>query len=471
MKWLKDTLDILKSQPEQWLYYTDFKLHHSSGEPQTSPRFGVLFRFLSFCYHSFRKVKTLRHNKDAFPAVRTDIIFFAQTKNQAEALKPTIREFERSLFKVFPIAFYSSKFHDDVFFQLKVDFVSFLRAVILNLFRLPGLVHNLTHMEGVDGKKAVYQKYSSYSESHLYLAFFYSYLVRIRPNIVVVSNDHSLEHRCLIAVSKKLGITTAYLQHASVSEKFPALNFDLAFLDGEVALNIYRKCTENAPMNPIKGQLKKSVILSGQKKDMLSDKGSKREGVGVAINTLDSVERVIEIIRLLTSSEFEVTLRWHPGQGRASVEKILNEFRDNPKFKFSDPLIETVSLYLAKICVLVAANSSIHLEAVISGAFSVYYEFSDKDIYDYYGYINNGVSSEARSASEVVGIVSDAHAGNLIINNESVRRYSSTFDTPLCGKEGEIVFRCLCAYLEGRDIKDVRVNDVSISNYYYENWL
>ena len=56
-----------------------------------------------------------------------------------------------------------------------------------------------------------------------------------------MSNDHSPANRALLLVAKSKGIKTVYMQHASVSNLFPVLDFDYSFLDGVNAYNIYKE--------------------------------------------------------------------------------------------------------------------------------------------------------------------------------------------------------------------------------------
>ena len=58
---------------------------------------------------------------------------------------------------------------------------------------------------------------------------------------VVFSNDHNVQNRLFLHACKLSNIHTSYIQHASVSQYFPPLNFDLSFLYGEVDYEKYKK--------------------------------------------------------------------------------------------------------------------------------------------------------------------------------------------------------------------------------------
>jgi len=67
--------------------------------------------------------------------------------------------------------------------------------------------------------------------------FFWRIALRlIKPKIICFSNDHSHSNRSLMLAAKIEGITTLYLQHADITEKFPRLITSYAFLDGKKAL-------------------------------------------------------------------------------------------------------------------------------------------------------------------------------------------------------------------------------------------
>src|SRR5690606_16705276 len=64
-------------------------------------------------------------------------------------------------------------------------------------------------------------------------------LGRLGPKLLLLSNDHNMETRTLEHAASRLGIRTAYVQHASVAHGFPPLAFNLAFLDGLDAARKY----------------------------------------------------------------------------------------------------------------------------------------------------------------------------------------------------------------------------------------
>lgn len=87
-------------------------------------------------------------------------------------------------------------------------------------------------------------EFVSYSETYLYLRYFFNIRKRSCPRLVLMSNDHSVENRCLINICNQLKIKTTFLQYGSGSGStyLPPLSFDYSFLDGLVFLERYAIC-------------------------------------------------------------------------------------------------------------------------------------------------------------------------------------------------------------------------------------
>ena len=56
----------------------------------------------------------------------------------------------------------------------------------------------------------------------------------VRPNVIVLANDHSPFARAITSIARDLKVRTAYIPHAPVGNGFPPLAMDYAFLDGEI---------------------------------------------------------------------------------------------------------------------------------------------------------------------------------------------------------------------------------------------
>lgn len=129
-----------------------------------------------------------------------------------------------------------------------------------------------------------------------------------RPRVVVVSNDHSGMFRAFIRVARHHGCKIIYTQHASIGRNLPALQFDLALLDGAQAYLHYLE--SGVPTG--------SVVITGRNRPQ---QRSTRDPalpmkVGLATNFDDPIAEWVPMLRLLSRHFPEVSLRCHPAETR-----------------------------------------------------------------------------------------------------------------------------------------------------------
>ncbi|MDZ7809372.1 MAG: hypothetical protein U5L11_03500 [Arhodomonas sp.] len=288
--------------------------------------------------------------------------------------------------------------------------------------------------------------------AYAYLVYFERVLRAVRPEIVLVSNDHNVANRSLVALARFKGIKTAYIQHASVSSIFPALGFDYSFLDGPAALHVYQQCENNRPSDA-SWPKQRYVFLSGQKKRLpsLRDKASSG-AIGLALNALDDPADIAALIKRLTDAGCQIRVRWHPGIKGRSLEPLKKILEAYPQVAQSDPSEESVGRFLEQVDMLVAGNSSIHLEAALARVAPIHFEMSASGTPDYYGYVEHGLSRHADNLEDLVDLVDGVlHDGQPALNPSAIRYYSATFDTEWHGREGELVAKHLVALIEGAE--------------------
>jgi len=293
---------------------------------------------------------------------------------------------------------------------------------------------------------------ASFLYVYIYIPYFYRLLKDVKPSYVVVSNDHNVPTRSLIAVANYLGVKTVYMQHASVSNIFPALRFTYAFLDGVKSLCIYMRCERNSP-GDIESYPMPVVFLSGQKK-ILDENHKKKSSkcVGVAVNTLDPLDKVFLLIEYLISANVQLILRWHPRQSINDIEKIKYKYGRNSKVELSDFEEQHVAEFLENCHTLIAGNSSIHLEASLKGIKTIYYEMIYSSIHDYYGYVKEGLSVHAKSYDDILYAILHDDICEIEKRDKSIKKYSETYNTKWCGKEGRLVADTLDCMDEGGEI-------------------
>lgn len=429
---------ILAREPEWDLAY--LQGHHLEHFPHrlkdTSGPSGVLLRLVTFLSFLIRGTR-LRPQSDKG---RADYFVYAGTANQWHALADTVTSL-RSGGECCRVVAENLPSH--VAGPAEARPVRFAplpaaQALWLLLTRGPRLVTSLRrHHHPV----ALRRYFNTFCASYAYLPYFFDQLRRCRPKTVLVSNDHNVSNRALMAVARALKIPVAYLQHASVSPLFPPLRVDYAFLDGEASLATYRLC-ENNPLASADGE-PVTVFLSGQKKDVRNSVGP-GEFVALAINKIDPVDQVLALVRHLLQKGERVKLRWHPAQPAADVQTLRSAFAEDASVVFSDPAEQPVAAFFEAGYALVAGDSSIHLEAALAGLRPLYHPLDGQNK-DYYGYVAAGLAVNAAGMEQLDQALSAVRRRSATGPSfaGAVRFYSATFATSWQGREGCLVAETL----------------------------
>lgn len=445
MGWYKHINSILKDEPETWLAYLyGQQFENFSAIHNRKPLFrGFALQLFKFICHI---LKNMRLSNSGVEIEGVDYLIFANTDNQLAALKTTINALHnrnKSLAVLVGKRQLDTKGVDKAYCTIWFNLKDVYRAFRLLLSRGPRLYFSFKRVNA----EIVKFHFNEFCKVYIYLVYFLRVLGSSQPKYVIVANDHSVSNRSILAVAHFLGIKTVYLQHASVSSLFPALRVNYAFLDGQSALDTYRLCERNQPQSGFSAPFPK-IILSGQKKYIARSKKLDSMPIGVAINTLDDYAMVTKFVCTLLKAGKEVRLRWHPAQSQEEQGFLQRALAEQKNISFSNPRKESVSDFFSEIEWLVAANTSIHLEAVLAGVSSIYYEFGQPDKPDYYGYVRNGLAKSANSVEEVISLIEGVELNNSS-NIDAVRYYSATYMTAWDGKEGELVADCLCRLMTG----------------------
>lgn len=448
MRWYRDISEILRQEPETWLDY--FHGQHLKDMPRYTQhirRFRGVFRqllswfYFLLCHMSLRRCPYLNDRHYRY-------IAYARSINQMNSLDSTIdalRSRGEKVLAMAPITFLNTQ-------QRKARYVGFnfglfdtLKAIILLITRACKLQRTLKSKHPA----AIGWFLSSFWSTYIYLVYFYELLKEAKPECVIISNDHNLSKRCMLAVAHYLGIKTVYIQHASVSSLFPALRVNYAFLDGQSALDIYRTCEANQPEWQRNVPVPK-IFLTGQKKSIPLVAICDTCNVGLAINSMDAPDKVIELVQSLIDAGFTICFRWHPGLPIEQINKYKVTFTGKKQVRLSNPVIEHVGEFIAGLGYLIAGNSSIHLEAAVAGIQTIYYELTPAHIPDYYGYVKHGLAKEANSPKDLIGIIKNNNKGQKGLPAvNAVRYYSATYKTEWHGREGELVAESLIRLAKG----------------------
>lgn len=256
-------------------------------------------------------------------------------------------------------------------------------------------------------------------------------LKKHRPLMIVFSNDHNAYCRALRLAATDLRIKTVYLQHAAVTEEFPPLNFSLSLLEGKDSLDKYQKAgTQNA----------KTALVGMPKFDKFHgfiNQNKKLQAIGLALNAGDDFKLYFSLFENLyrSFSKLKFHIRFHPSINVSQIE--VPSF-----FEHSSSSLETSFDFLNKIDMLVAGNSSIHLEAVMMNVVSAQINFTQKNIEnDYYGFVKNKLTTVINEAD-----LKD-YINKMMVEKPTIRQrakyYVDTVNTKHDGKSLNLVFEKL----------------------------
>ena len=263
-----------------------------------------------------------------------------------------------------------------------------------------------------------------------------------RPRAVIFSNDHNDDTRSLLLACHAEGVPTAYVQHASVSANFPPLGFDLNLLEGQDALDKYRRC------GPVLGRVE---LVGMPKADAYLNQKNTAPAVrrvGLACNIHDPLPALTETLAYLLRElpELTFTLRPHPSDGRdfEPLRQLL------PALQWSSARQENVFDFLLRQDALVAADTSTHLEATLLNVASVYYRFGTNPLTDdYYGYAARGLVARADTPAQLAAVLRSYAQHKSIDLYRRAAYYNATLGTPDEGRSQPRTLALLNAWLAG----------------------
>jgi hypothetical protein len=266
------------------------------------------------------------------------------------------------------------------------------------------------------------------------------HLRRYQPRAILFANDHNTDPRALLLAAKELHIPTAYIQHASVSTSFPPLAFDLNLLEGQDALDKYQAC------GPITGEVR---FIGMPKADAFLGKknlGPTIRQIGICTNTMDDLEAIRVLLVVLTDNfpGWLITLRPHPSDRRDF--SFIDDLKGS--VHFSDSKRESAFDFLIKQDALIAADSSIHLEATMLNILSIYYRFGKSNFkYDYYGYVQHHLIEAATDLPTLLTLLNKYSSQRPTVY-EKAKYYNAVIGTEFEGKSHELALRYLREFLQ-----------------------
>lgn len=378
-----------------------------------------------------------------------DFLFFAGSDNQWKSLVPTLQALESAGARVHMLAGHGVRSH------VVGDLRGWGRArpgarIVACAFGVFVLRLGVVRTELL---RMPFRRYlDQFLWSYVHLPYFLDLLARMQPRTVVMSNDHGVANRSLRIAAESLGLRTVYLQHGAVSDVFPRMNYDIAFLDGMVSAEIYARCRDNPPAHGARARTR--AYLSGQKKRFRrrepGDPG-RPPVVGVGVNPLDHFAEVRALVESIVSRGMSCVVRCHPAQAAGFVSDLAGVLaRHGALVELSDAKIHSLDAFLARCDLLVAANTSLHLEAALSGIPSFYFEFGPTAHPDYYGFVARGVVRPLPAQWPAMDLAAWRALATITGEcEEAVAAFSESRGTAWEGREGTLVAKTLLALDDG----------------------
>lgn len=199
---------------------------------------------------------------------------------------------------------------------------------------------------------------------------------------VLLLNDHTPHSLCIKYLSIDLNLEVAYLQHAPVSENFPALNWDFSFLFSEDSKNLY-SIKHKLDLNKISiGGDPRFFYQNLPKKSYLRD-------VLICLSNIDNITKALDLANSLQVQGLKVSIRMHP-LDRRTIPKI---YRLQESKSFTD--------LCSSNYIIIGAPSAILLEAlyakvkIISASkYLSKIQLSEKETYSVYDKIKCDLDSK-----------------------------------------------------------------------------
>ena len=419
---------------------------------------GFFFQSLLFFFRLLRNLSFFEKRLSHKP-----IYVVLGSFNQFNSVKSTLESLDANGDEFF-ITASKNVIPKNLFFKdtisLKYNFKIIFCSLILFFSRVIPLYFKLKR-EKRDYEIAMH--FNLFCEAYILVPYFIDILEKTKPKIIIVSNDHHVFFRSVRISAEISDIKTLYVQHAQVSKVFPPLEFDYALLDGNVAyetyLNAYqiqKKTNTRIKKNSSNCQ----VLLTGQKKIVIKkNKRKKLEGlhIGLAVNPMDDFYDVNKILDHFSNMKVKCIVRTHQSQPLFFIRKLKAYIEDKSWLRWSNSSEELVEDYFMNVNLLIASNSSIHLEAALAGVPTLYYEMSSEVLFsDYYGYVEKGISKRLENDFTYEKIKNSIKNQSIDIKKQyAIKNYSETYGTKWQNLEGDLSALIINRILNNKSLDDL----------------
>lgn len=392
------------------------------------PKPGFFVRIGAFFWRMLKLIRQLPQSGRMPPFLAQAPLFFVTTNNQTAALRPLAQEIKGA----YLLGIESFGDH-----QLPL-----LWAYVWSLFFFPVVLVRYVLARGV-ARRPFRHVFDMYWLSYGYYILVRRLLRRMQPAVVIMANDHMLWTRAMLRAAQAEKITTIYLQHASVSERFPPLAFDFALLDGFDAAQKYAACGPSATQ----------VFLVGLPRfDAYATKINRRSRAamaGICVNPQNGLAEVAALAETLVQNPpgLQFVLRPHPSDTRRDMWQKLAQ---RVGWEYSDGRTEPAFQFLSRMDVVLAGDSNILLEAALMNVYPIYYDFLGQKL-DYYGFHQNGLAAYCDEPQAVAAALRELATRKPDVR-ERTKRYCASVHTAYDGRSAELAAALIHQIIAGESL-------------------
>ncbi len=253
----------------------------------------------------------------------------------------------------------------------------------------------------------------------------------VKPTRIIGANDHSGISQIAFSAARRMGIDTVYLQHASVGNSFPPLHTTLALLDGQDAKNKYALAGPSDTQVHLVGSSKYDKYISNPS---ISKLGSM---IAICVGHVDTNHEDFKTLcRELDKANEPFCIRFHP-----AVDKETREAYESHGWNLSQPENESALDLIIKCHTIISADSNILLEAILLHRRPIYLSHSRR-IFDYYGFVENGVVETVNYTwTDVMTLLEKPFDKEK--HRRAAKHYQDTLYTDFEGRSGELMMEVL----------------------------
>lgn len=337
---------------------------------------------LRFCKHFLLCFINLK-GFFTFSKLKGKTLFYVGTINQYNSIKKIQSRIPNS--EIISIRFQEKqlkKFND-------IIYVNPFLAYIISILMFPYFLYLFimaSNRERIRYRFFFYEHFLSLGLDSYWNIFYFFY----KPKKVIIVNELKSEYRTFVLNAKKHNIPSYYIAHGVTFDFKNDLDpiCDNYLLSGKYEFDHYTRNNQNKLFyfvgRPLYDGLKIKTPVKKVKK------------VGICSNSLSNIDKVVALINKLKNNfSVDIYYRPHPGHN----ENTEKEFCKKLNLKYSNSNLIKSNTFLSEIDLIISGESSIIIEAVYSGVFSVIYPFDNK-FSDLQKFVENKVTKYCKDFTE-----------------------------------------------------------------------